>query len=41
MGFFLKTETVLVIESSALLDIYLSHDTNSLASAKAPPYGEI
>lgn len=41
MGFFLETDTVLIIESSDLLDICLSHGTNSLVSAKAHPYGEI
>lgn len=32
---------MLVIESSALSDINLSHGGSSLASAKAHPYGEI
>lgn len=41
MGFFLETDTVVIIESSALSDICLSHGTNSLVSAKAHPCGEI
>lgn len=41
MDFFLETDTVLIIENCALFDICLSYGINSLASAKAHPYGKI